>query len=86
VPLLFVAFLIGFPTVGVVSHRWVAVLLPITAWPTYYVGLNQEWWGLNGTGDGWQFLAFGFTVLGTATTAAGILLGKTLASRFTRPS
>jgi hypothetical protein len=83
---LFVALLIGFPTLGLLTRRWIAVLLPIFAWPTYYIGLNQEWWGLNGTGDGWQYLAVIFTAFGAVTTAPAVVLGQHFASRFARPS
>ena len=45
------------------------------AWPLYYVGLNEEWW-LDGTGDGWQLIAFLFTLVGVATTAFAVALAR----------
>jgi hypothetical protein len=56
--------LIAFPVVGLVARSWAALLLPLIGWPLYYIGLNRGWWG-SGTGDGWQFIAAGLTLVGS---------------------
>jgi hypothetical protein len=82
----FIALLIALPLFGLLVRRWGVILLPLIAWPTYYIGRNQGWWGCCGTGDGWETLAIVLTVLGATTTAAAIWIGQTFASRFARPS
>lgn len=69
--------LIAFPVVGILARSWVAASLPLISWPLYYLGLNEGWWGY-GTGDGWQFVAVGLTVLGVASTAMAVAVGKFL--------
>jgi hypothetical protein len=86
VPALFVALLIGLPTLGLLTRHWGVVLLPVIAWPLYYIGLNRGWWGCCGTGDGWQYAAVMVTIFGVVTTALAVLLGRTFASRFASPS
>ena len=81
----FIALLIALPLTGLLVRRWSAILLPLIAWPMYYIGRNEGWWGCCGTGDGWEALAVMLTVLGVTTTAAAILLGQTFASRFAGP-
>jgi hypothetical protein len=83
---LFVVLLVGLPLIGFFSRRWAAVIVPLLAWPIYYIGLNREWWGVNGTGDGWQGLAVLLTIVGALTTAAAVQAGQRFASRFARPS
>jgi hypothetical protein len=78
--------LIAFPLIGLLVRRWGAILLPLIAWPTYYIGRNRGWWGCCGTGDGWEALAVALTVVGFMTTAIAILVGKTFAGRFARPA
>jgi hypothetical protein len=82
----FVVLLFALPLLGLVLHRWSAILLPLLAWPTYYIGRNQGWWGCCGTGDGWEVAAIWLTVLGVITTAGAVWLGKIFATRFARPS
>ena len=79
---LFVALLVGLPVIGSVLRRWTLLLLPLTAWPIYYIGLNQRWWGCCGTGEFWEMVAIALTIFGVATTAAAIRLGQAFASRF----
>jgi hypothetical protein len=67
--------LIAFPVVGILARSWATVSLPLIGWPLYYLGLNEGWWGL-GTGDGWQFVAVGLTVLGVASTGMAVAAGK----------
>ena len=69
--------LIAFPLIGIVARSWVAVSLPLIGWPLYYLGLNDGWWG-SGTGDGWQFVAVGLTLVGVASTAMAVAAGKLL--------
>jgi len=71
--------LITFPVVGLATRSWAALLLPLIGWPLYYIGLNRGWWGY-GTGDGWQFIAAGLTVVGIVSTAVAVA-----ASRLLRP-
>jgi len=30
---------------GVLIGRWWALLIPLVAWPTYFLGVANEWWG-----------------------------------------
>jgi hypothetical protein len=69
--------LIVFPLIGALSRRWLAVVLPLVAWPSFYLGLNRGWW-LNGTGDGWQALARFFTLVGVVTTALAVLSARNM--------
>lgn len=69
--------LIVFPLIGVLARRWLVVAMPLVAWPIFYVGMNRGWW-LYGTGDGWQYVARFFTVLGVATTLLAIGVARTL--------
>jgi len=78
----FIALLTVLPLIGLLVRHWGAIFLPLIAWPIYYIGRNQGWWGCCGTGDGWQFLAVTLTVVGFITTAAAIWLGQTFARRF----
>jgi hypothetical protein len=81
----FIALLIALPLIGLLVRHWSAILLPLIAWPIYYIGRNRGWWGCCGTGDGWEALAVTLTLFGVTSTAAGIWLGQTCASRFARP-
>ncbi len=81
----------AFPLIGVLARRWVVVALPLVAWPIFYLGLNKGWW-LYGVGDGWQYVAWFFTLLGVASTALAVEFGRTLKPpakthlRFVKPS
>jgi hypothetical protein len=57
-------------TIGFLVGRWAIVLLVAAAWPLYFIGLRQDWWG-NGVGDGWQFVL----AAETAIAAVGAVLG-----------
>ena len=70
-----VGLLTAFPLVGLVTRRWLAVTLPLIGWPIFYAGLNRGWWS-DGTGDGWQIVCVSFTVIGVASTALGVLVGR----------
>jgi hypothetical protein len=72
----FIALLIAFPLVGLVTRRPWSVVLPLGAWPLFYVGLNRGWWGCCGTGDGWQPLAVLLAFVGAVTTALAVGLGR----------
>jgi hypothetical protein len=71
--------LIAFPLVGLAIRSWLTILLPLTGWPLYYMGLNEGWWG-SGTGDGWEFIAVGITIVGIVSTGLAVA-----ASRLVRP-
>jgi hypothetical protein len=66
-----IVLLIAFPLVGLLVRRWATVVLPLIAWPVFYAGLDQGWWG-DGTGDGWQYAAALLTVIGVASTALAV--------------
>jgi hypothetical protein len=70
-----VALLIGAPALGAAVRRWSALLVPVVAWPVYFVGLNREWW-FYGTGDGWQYGAVVLTAVGVVTTGVAITVGR----------
>jgi hypothetical protein len=74
---LFLALLLVFPLVGLLTCSWISVLAPLVGWPCFYVGLHRGWWG-DGTGDGWQVLLIALTVVGAATTVAGVAVGRSL--------
>jgi hypothetical protein len=89
-----VGLLIAFPLLGILTRRWLAVVLPLIGWPIFYMGLNRDWW-LYGTGDGWQAARTLFTVVGVASTALAVLAARQLgprpsrdrfANRFVQPS
>jgi hypothetical protein len=75
----FVALLVASPLVGVVTRRWLALLLPAFGWPVFYASLNQGWWG-HGTGDGWEYAAVLLTVVGVLSTALAISAARSLRS------
>jgi hypothetical protein len=77
----FVGLLILFPLIGVAARSWSVVLLPVIGWPVFYAGLNQGWWG-NGTGDAWEYAAFGVSVVGVVSTGLAVAVAR--ASRWTR--
>jgi hypothetical protein len=72
-----VALLIAFPLIGVITRRWVALLLPAIGWPVFYAGLNRGWWG-HGTGDGWEYAAVVLTSFGIVSTALAIGAARSL--------
>jgi ascorbate-specific PTS system EIIC-type component UlaA len=78
----FVALLILFPLIGVASRSLIAVVLPAIAWPLFYSGLNQGWWG-NGTGDGWQYASLVVTAVGILSTGLAVAAVR---ARRRRPS
>jgi hypothetical protein len=64
---------LGFSVVAFVIGRAWALLVPAIAWPLYFLGLRERWWG-NGLGDRWQYALGGMTLLGLAAAAAGLML------------
>jgi hypothetical protein len=72
---LFVVLLLVFPLVGLLTRSWASILAPLVGWPCFYIGLDRGWWG-DGTGDGWQVLLIILTVVGVATTIAGVAVGR----------
>jgi hypothetical protein len=81
-----VALLIAFPLAGVLTRRWLTLLLPAIGWPVFYAGLNRGWWG-HGTGDGWEYGAVLLTVVSVVSTAlAGAATKSVLRARERRAS
>jgi hypothetical protein len=72
-----VGLLVAVPAIGAAARRWPALLVPLVAWPMYFLGLEREWWGY-GVGDGWQLGASVLTAFGVATTAIAIAAGRRL--------
>ena len=62
---LFLALLLVFPLVGLLTRSWISVLAPLVGWPCFYVGLDRGWWG-DGTGDGCRAFLIIFTVFGSS--------------------
>ena len=56
---------------GVLIGRWWALLIPLVAWPTYFLGVANEWWGY-GLGDGWQFGLLLVVAISLAAVAIGL--------------
>ena len=81
----FVALLIGFPLLGDLMRRWLALICPMIGWPLFYAGLTQHWWGY-GTGDGWQFVAAVATLAGVGSTALFISLGRAFSAAIVAPA
>lgn len=77
---IWILLLLAFPAVGALTRRWAAALLPLLGWPLFYLGLDRDWW-LYGTGDGWEAMAVLFTLLGTATTAWAVAVGRVVLRR-----
>ena len=72
---LFLALLLVFPLVGLLTRSWTSILAPLVGWPCFYLGLDRGWWG-DGTGDGWQVLLIILTAVGVATTIACVAVGR----------
>jgi hypothetical protein len=72
-----IAMLVAFPLFGFASRSWLALILPLVAWPLFYVGLTQHWWG-DGTGDAWQFVAVTLTLVGVGSTALAVSVAQAL--------
>jgi hypothetical protein len=79
-----VGLVIAFPIIGLLTRHWIAGILPPVAWPLYFLGLTEGWWG-DGTGDGWPYGAIVLTALGTLTTALAIAAARFLEMRATMP-
>jgi hypothetical protein len=56
---------------GALIGRWWALLIPLVAWPTYFLGVAYEWWGY-GLGDGWQFGFLLVMAISLAAVAIGV--------------
>ena len=57
--------------VGFLIGRWAIVIVLAAAWPVYFLGLHQEWWG-HGVGDGWQVILVAGTLAALCAGAAGV--------------
>lgn len=66
--------------IGFLSGRWAVVAVLAAAWPLYFLGLHQEWWG-HGVGDGWQVILVTGTFVAVVAGAVGVLARR----RTTRP-
>lgn len=67
---------VGFFVLGIAARR-VALLPAAAAWPVYFLGLEQGWWG-SGVGDGWEYGLLGATALAVAGAALGLGAGSLL--------
>ena len=56
---------------GALIGRWWALLIPLAVWPTYFLGVDHEWWG-HGLGDGWQFGFLLVVAISLAAVAIGV--------------
>lgn len=70
--------LVGPPVLGFLTRKWFAILVPLIGVPLYLVGKDERWWGCCGTGDGWQIAAVALTLVGVASTALAVVLGRVL--------
>jgi hypothetical protein len=57
-----------------VRQLWI-VALPLVAFPLFYAGLRQGWWG-DGVGDGWQYVAVLVMIVGVLGSLLGVALGR----------
>jgi hypothetical protein len=80
---LVLGLLVVFPVLGILTRRWLVVVLPLVAWPLFYEGVRRGWY-LYGTGDGWQEARAWLTLIGVATTALAVLVARSLGKRSRR--
>ena len=66
--------------IGFFIGRWAIVIVLAGAWPLYFLGLNQDWWG-HGVGDGWQAILVVGTIAATVAGAAGVLARRKTTTR-----
>ena len=52
----------------------VIVVLPLVGVPLFYAGLKSGWWGA-GVGDGWEYVAALFTLVGFLGSLLGLAVG-----------
>jgi hypothetical protein len=76
-----IALLVVPPAIAVVAGTRLVAIAPLVAWPLYYAGLNERWWGCCGTGDGWPVVAALLTIAGVASTVAAADLRRRRALR-----
>lgn len=57
--------------VGVLTGRWLAIVLSVGVVAMFYVGLKSGWWG-DGAGDGWQYAMVIAMAIGAAITAVAV--------------
>jgi hypothetical protein len=74
---LVLGLLVVFPALGMLTRRWLVVVLPLVAWPLFYEGVHRGWY-LYGTGDGWREARASLTLIGVATTALAVLVARRL--------
>jgi len=77
---LVLGLLIVFPVLGMLTRRWLVVVLPLVAWPLLYEGVHRGWY-LYGAGEGWQEARTSLTLIGVATTALAVLVARSLGGR-----
>lgn len=65
--------------------RWWALVLPFAVWPTYFVGVAQDWWEY-ALGNGWQTAAVTIIVLSLASFGIAVGVGDMVAARRRRPA
>jgi hypothetical protein len=68
-----VGLLLLFPLIGAITRRWLAVALPLVAWPLFYAGLSRGWW-LHELDTEWEIARTVFTIVGVVSTAVAVLV------------
>lgn len=65
---------------GLLLGRWWLAFFPLAAWLSFFVGLDEGWWGY-GYGDGWTPAFIIWTLIGTAAFGLGLLVRTIVARR-----
>lgn len=60
---------------GLLVGRFWTLGLPLVAWPIWFLGLGQGWWGY-GLGDGWQYGAALITLVSFTSVAVALALRR----------
>ena len=55
-----------------VVGRWWVLICPLLVVPTFYLGLDQGWWG-KGVGDGWQYVMVFALALALGSATVGLV-------------
>lgn len=63
--------------IGFLIARWAVVAVLAAAWPLWFLGLRQDWWG-HGVGDGWQVILVSGTLAAAVAGAVGVFVRRGL--------